>query len=442
MLKWWLIAQREIAERLRSRSFLLMAFFGPLLLLALLYALFSLGGSEKQHWNVLIMDKYEIMGNKIAPNEDPRFSFEFINEYAEYDQLAELEMFAKYDMAVLINEKILSNKQVIVSYRERPSEQLKGRLIYLLERRFEELMVQEFTDLSVGKFREIKQSMNFSFKNVYDPKNEENQTASWVGYVFGIAILLFVFLFGMTILRGVAKEKSNRIVEVILASVSPGQLLSGKVVGIGFSALVQFVVWIVLVGAGLYFFRQTFFPDWLDPSLIAEQMSQEAAQLMEMELAQNARIYNEFVDLVYRDIQYSNMLLFFMLFFIGAYLFYGAIFAMIGAAMGSESDGQQYIIPISLILVLSGFSGYYVMNYPGSGLTEVLGYLPFTSPVVMMIKLSNGFGPDDSWQLFLSLFILYISSGFAFLAAGKVYKNGVLQFGHRLKLGMFLRWLK
>jgi ABC-2 type transport system permease protein len=442
MRKIHLIAIRELNERAKSRSFLLMAALGPLFVLGLIYALFSLGGSEKQHWNVLIMDKTEIMDNKIASKKDPRFTFHFINEFVEYDQFAELEQFQEYDLAVLINEKIISNKQVIVSYRELPSENIQQRLVYHIERRFEEIMVKEFTDLEVSKFREIKQSMSFSFKNTYDPKNEISYKAAWVGYVFGIGILLFVFLFGMTILRGVANEKSNRVVEVLLASVSPRQLLTGKVIGIGITALLQFVLWTTVIAVGLYVFRQTFFPDLLDPTLLVEQMSQDVAQQALDEFALTARSYNDFVDLVYRDIHFTNMLIFFVLFFLGGYFFYGSFFAMIGAAMGSESDGQQYIIPISIVLILSLLSGYYVIYHPETMLAEILGYLPFTSPVIMMIELSKGFSEGTVWQIYLALFILFLSSIILFGVAGRIYKNGILQFGHRLRFGMFLRWLK
>jgi len=442
MRKIHLIAMRELKERIKSRSFLLMAVLGPLFVLGLFYALFSLGGSEKQHWNVLIMDKTEIMQTKIAPKKDPRFTFHFINEFVEYEQFADLEQFQGYDLAVLINEKIISNKQVIVSYRELPSENIQRRLIYHIERRFEEVMVQEFTDLDVAKFREIKQSMNFSFKNTYDPKNEVNYKAAWVGYVFGIGILLFVFLFGMTILRGVANEKSNRVVEVLLASVSPKQLLMGKVIGIGVTALLQFIVWASIIGVGLYVFRQTFFPDLLDPSLLLEQMTQDVAQQAMNEFALTARSYNDFVDLVYRDIHFTNMLIFFVLFFLGGYFFYGSFFAMIGAAMGSESDGQQYIIPISVVLILSLLSGYYVIYHPDTYMADILSYLPFTSPVIMMIELSKGFTEGSVWQIYLALFILLISSVVLFGIAGRIYKNGILQFGHRLRFGMLIRWLK
>src|SRR5690554_7402163 len=106
------------------------------------------------------------------------------------------------------------------------------------------------------------------------------------------------------------------------------------------------------------------------------------------------------------------MLIFFTLFFLGGYLFYGSFFAMIGASMGSESDGQQFVIPITLLLFLAVLSGYYTVYYPGTTLSEWIGFIPFTSPMVMMVELSNGFEDGSAWKLFLSLAILFISAFF------------------------------
>lgn len=434
MNKTFLIALREFKERIKTRSFLLTAFFGPIILLILTYFLFAVGGNEKKHWNVLVMDKNEILANKLASKTDPLFAFDFFNEFLDYNQFAELNQFQNYDLAVQVNEKVLSNKQVIVYYREMPSEFVQRRLIYNIERRIEEILVKEFTDLDVSKFREIKQSLNFSFRNTYDPKNEINTKASWVGFIFGIGIILFIFMFGMTILRSVASDKSSRVVEIILASVKPNQLLIGKVIGIGLSALVQFLCWIIIIGAGLIMFQKLLFPDIFDPAIVAEQIANTSAF--------NNPFYNEYVELIYRNIQYSNILFFFTLYFIGGYFFYGSFFAMIGSAMGSETDGQQFILPISIILLFTIFTGYLAIYYPNNELLMYLKFIPFTSPVLMMIELARGFNSTDVWQLYFALFILFISSILLFAVAGRIYKNGILQFGHRIRLKMLFQWLK
>jgi ABC-2 type transport system permease protein len=403
------------------------------------YVLFALSGTEKNSYNVLIMDKLEVMDNRLMPQKDDRFNFDFINAFVDYNEFANQEQFQDYDLSVWINEKIFTNKTVIIAYRERPSEQILRKLYFHIERRLEELMLAEFTDLPIQQFREVKQPLNFALKNTYDPKSEVEYRAGWVGYFFGGLIILFIFLFGMTILRSVVSDKANRIVEVILSSVNPRSLLTGKILGIGIAALFQFILWILLIGVGLYLFRQAFFPDIFDPSVVATQLSDELTQGKNLS---DLHIYNEYVDLVYRQVHFINMLSFFILFFIGGFLFYCAIFAAIGAAMGSESDGQQFIIPMVLVMILVFISGYYTIYYPDFLGTKIASFLPFSSPVTMMIKLGFGFSEGSAWQLFFALFILYVSAILVLLLSGKIYQNGILNYGHRINLKRMWRFLK
>lgn len=443
MNKSVLIAVREYKERIKARSFLLMAILGPLLVLGLVFILFAVGGSQKKHISVLVMDPYEILEGKIMPKEDPSVSYDIINDYVDFEPFANQNEYQKYDLGIEINEQVVKNKTVKVLYREKPNSKTEIKLRLHIERRLEEIMVKEFTTLSVQKFRAVKQPINFKFFDTYDPKEEEDNLAGWSGFFFGAIIILFIFLFGMTILRGVSQEKSNRIIEVLLASASPKQLLIGKVFGIGITALFQFLIWIVVIGVGLFFLRETLFPDVFDPSNMSfQQMSKEVARLTQSRLELNARDYNAFVELVYSSIRFENMLPFFLLFFVGGYVFYGSFFSAIGSSIGSESDGQQFIIPILFLLVLSLFSGYYAIYFPSNGLTTVFSYLPFTSPVVMLVKLGQGFSANQSWHIYLSLLTLLLAALFMFWIAGKIYSNGILQFGHRLRVKHLFKWLK
>jgi ABC-2 type transport system permease protein len=247
----------------------------------------------------------------------------------------------------------------------------------------------------------------------------------------------------MTILRSVNREKSNRIVEVVLSSVSSRQLMSGKLIGIGLAAFVQFMIWIIVVTLGLYLMREFLFLDFLDATnLNVQELTLQAGQKSYPESYLSAREYNEFVELIYQRIQFGNMLIFFILFFIGGYFFYGALFAALGATMGSESDGQQFVIPLIAILCFSLYSGYYFMNYPESDLSAILHYLPFTAPVVAMVKLAQGYGPGEAYQIYLSLAILFISAIAMLGLAARLYKNGILQFGHRVGLKHLLQWIR
>ncbi len=422
-----IIAGRELKERIGSRSFLFLAIFGPLMVLLLTYLLFVLGGKEQQKWNVLIVDHKNAMDHKIMSKEDPNITYSFINDVVEIEDFAQLPKFKDFDAMVEINEKVLSNKVGFVFYREKPSMVMAMNIRYHVERRLEELIATEFTDLTVGEFRKIKSPIQLNFKDCYDPNGESLELSGYVGLFFGTIIVLFVFLFGMSVLRSVAREKSNRIVEVILASVHPSSLLLGKIIGIGFSAFIQFAIWSLIIGTGLYVMRSELFVDMFDPSNLNTQTTVA---------------YNAFVELVFERLQYSAIVPFFLLFFVAGYLFYAAFFAALGAVSGSESDGQQFLFPLIAILFFSVYAGFYVVEHPSGTWSGFLSYFPFTAPVVMMVRLTQGFGPGEVVYLYLSLFVTLAFAFLVLMMAGKLMKNGLLQFGHSIRFRTILMWLK
>jgi ABC-2 type transport system permease protein len=438
-----LIAMREWRERIGSRSFVLFSFLGPIFVLGLIYLLFTFGGQSKQHWNVIIADPAGILGNKIMSSTDNAINYSFADGYIEIEEFADAKAYQQYDALIEVHEKILSNKGSFVFYREKPSVRMQTKVQYHLERRLEEVMVAQFTKLSVKEYRKIKQPLSVTYRDVYDPNDESSDISGWAGFFYGALILAFIFLFGMTILRSVSREKSNRIVEVLLASVSPNQLMIGKIIGVGLAAFVQFVVWMVIIGLGLYFMRETLFPDLLDAAnMNIQQLSLDAADQSYQENFLAAREYNQFVELIYDRVKFGNMTGFFFLFFIGGYMFYGALYAAIGATMGSESDGQQFLLPLLFLLLLALYSGYYVLHYPESPLSGLFHYLPFTSPVVVMVKLMQGYEPGHAYEIYLSFLILLISAFVMLAIAARLYKNGILQFGHRVRLKHIFKWLR
>ncbi len=424
----WIIAMRELKERIFSRSFLLMSVLGPIAVLTFGYLVFLFGGSKPQKWNVLIVDPANLMEHKIMANEAPNITYSFATNYIEIEQFANDKRFLPYNAMVEVNEKILSNKTAYLFYREKPSFSTSVNIRYHVERRLEEVMVKEFTKLSVTDFRKIKQPLNLGFRNVYDPHNSSTDLSGWVGLFFGILIFVFIFLFGMTVLRSVNREKSNRIIEIILSTVKPRSFLFGKIVGIGLSALIQVIIWIILVGFGLYLFRENIFIDFYDPgNVVANKMAPD---------------YNQFVELVFERIQFGVMLIYFVLFLIAGYLFYTAFFASLGAVMGSESDGQQFLIPLVLILCFTLYAGYFTLENPDSALAQFYFFFPFTAPVVAMVKLAIGFADGESYQLFISLFVLIISGILVLFMAARLFKNGLLNFGHTIRMRTILQWLK
>ncbi|MBM3186657.1 MAG: ABC transporter permease [Bacteroidetes bacterium] len=437
----WLVAKRELKERISNSAFLWMLFIGPIVSLFLIYLLFKAGDEGKSTLRILIVDPINLMDTKIVAQEGKTIDYYFTDKYIEVEEFRDSKKYKDFDALMEVNEKILMNKKAFIFYRESPSPDLKMQLKFQLERRVEEVMIEEFTRLSVDEFRQIKQPLNVDFRNVYDPKNEASDMEGWVGFVFGAIIVLFVLLFGMTILRSTTREKSNRIVEVLLASVKPSRLMLGKITGIGISALIQIIGWIILISLGLFVFRQTIFPDLFDLS------SWEGIQVtsdVQQQIIDSTPVgrYNQFIELIYERINFGYMLIHFMLLFVLAYFFYGSFFSAIGATAGTESDGQQFLFPILFILGFSLYAGYYAIILPDSQFTQWMQFIPFTSPVVVMVKIAQGY-PDGTYYFAIFSILILIVSTYVFLSiAGRLYKNGILQFGHQVRIRNLISWLK
>jgi len=441
MRNFWLLTKREWRERVMNRTFLWMLFIGPLIGLLMLTFLFKAGDEGKKSMNVLIVDPAELMDHRVMAQAEHEVHYFFIDDYLELEEFRDGSPYQKFDAMVEINEKILMNKKAFVFYRTTPSVDVKMQLKFQMERRIEELVVEAFTNLSIDHFRRIKQPLIMDFRNVYDPKNESSDLESWVGFVFGGMIFLFIGIFGMTILRSTAKEKSNRIIEVLLSAVKPRQLMLGKMTGIALAALFQLFIWSLLIGLGLMVLRQTIFPDMMNPAnWQGIQMTSDVQN--QVVTAQEGLSNNPILDLVYARIDYSWMSIHFVFFFVAAYYFYGAFFSMIGAMTGTESDGQQFVMPILLLLGFSILSGYLYIQFPDSSFASWISYLPFTAPMVVMIRLAQGIPLEYYYLIWVQWLIIVISAFLMLRIAGRIYKNGILQFGHRLRLTQFWRMFK
>ncbi len=443
-MKSWIIAKREISERLKSRSFLLLALFGPIIILGLLYLVITLQGAETQKWNVLVADPIELADNKMMSANDPNMKFSFINKYVGHEDFADGKKYQEYDALVEINEKILSNRVVFVFYRNKPSFQLQRNVQYIVEKRIEELMVKKYTDLSLKEFREIKQPLTFGFRNVYDPYDQTSDIRGWVGFAFGGLILFFIGLFGMTLLRSVSNEKSNRVIEIILSSVKPGVVMRGKLLGIGITALFLFLIWVLLIGGGLYVLREFIFTDLYDASKMIIETSSDSSNrfLTIQEQLYKGKEFNAVVDLIFERINFSVMIGFFLVFFVLTYVFYGSIFLSIGAAQGSEGDGQQFILPILAVLLLSVYCAYYALSNPEGDAIGWMQYFPFTAGPVWLVKLSQGIVTGAIAELFVAILLLILTSIIFLFLAGRIYKNGVLNHGHRLSVKQLIQWIR
>lgn len=440
MKQSWLIALREIKERVLNRSFIVMLFIGPFIVLSLLYFLVKANDQGKKKLTVLIADPGDIMNGVMSSKENPNVDYYFVNDYLQLEEFSKGKEYQKFDAFIEVNEKVLNNKKVFVFYRDVLTNSMQNSIKFNVERRIEEVMVNQFTELTVDEFRQIKQPLNMDFRNIDDPMSMKSKKEGWAGLFFGFVIVLFILLFGFAILRGTAKEKSNRISEVLVSIVKPRFLMMGKIMGIGITALIQLVVWCGFIGLGVWLLQVFVFPEFfISDEYISLQLNEGADQLNSQ---LNNVHQNEIIELIYNRLNLLVILPLFFITFVLSYVFYGTFFSLIGAGLGSESDGQQFTIPLLFVLIFSLYSGYFTVIYPESAFSNLCQFIPFTSPVVVMVKLCQGYPVGGAYLLVLSLLILFISSIVMLLLANRVYKKGILEFGHSLSTLKIFSWMK
>jgi len=264
--------------------------------------------------------------------------------------------------------------------------------------------------------------------------------------VASIMIYMFIFMFGSQLMRGVIEEKTNRIVEVIVSSVKPFQLMLGKIIGVALVGLTQFLLWVVfttiLVGA----FQQTF-PDKFKAPAAQQQFvtgQQMQPQAIADETTANLKVEtgNETANQIFEAIASINfpvMIVSFIFFFIGGYLLYGALFAAIGSAVDNEADTQQFMLPVTVPLILAIVMMQYVINNPEGPLSWWLSMIPFTSPVIMMIRIPFGV---PYWELALSAVLLIAGFLATTWLAAKIYRTGILMYGKKVNYAELWKWIR
>ncbi|MDG1841742.1 MAG: ABC transporter permease [Crocinitomicaceae bacterium] len=481
-----IITKQELKNRIRSRFFWIMLVLGPILVLSSIYVLFKLGDQGKQKINVLVSDEKANLNSHFLSKDRENIHYKCRNNYVSLKDFKTKSEFAKYDALIDINPSILENKDVLVIYREKLSSQNKEKIKFDLDKRLEQFfapskkmdrnmiehgMIKNFIyngekelkeeeiekndsikkqikkqwihattgitkkmkdnefdwqfsfPLTISEYNSIKKDLGVTFIDINHPEGEPDYLPSWAGLGFSAVIFLFILLYGMSVLRSIANDKSTRIVEVILSSSKPSELLYGKIFGVGLAAVIQFFCWFGIIALGLFILKENWINSFYDPSSV---------------LAGKSHL-NELVELVYNRINYQVMIPYFLCFFILGYLFYSAFFSVIGASVGSENDGQQFIYPIVSILSLSLFIGYFSIYNPEHFLSKFCFYFPFTSPFVAMVKISNGI---SLVEVAGALGILFLSTILMIKISSRIYKNSILHYGHRLSLWQLIKWIR
>lgn len=381
----------------------------------------------------IVVDESGVFKNKLRENKFYKFEYKDLPLEAARLQLKNEDYFAvlyipKYAPDSLSGFKLIAGTQT--SWKDET---------YMEDKLNEVLRDKKFGDQGIDQ--ELINSISktsVQMEAVRETKDglEKGSTAvsTGLGFVGAIFIYIFIFIYGVQIMRGVMEEKTNRIVEVIISSVKPFELMMGKIAGIAMVALLQFLIWVVLssvLGGGVTGAMAVKVGMMQDAGVAVSQSGKAA--LMTDVMSQLGQINIWLV---------GGMFLFF---FIAGYLFYGALFAAIGAAVDSETDTQQFMLPITIPLILSFFLAQtVVVSNPNGTLATWLSMIPFTSPVVMMVRVPFFTGPWDwawGWQIVASMLCMLGGIMFTTWLAGRIYRTGILLYGKKVTYKELGKWL-
>jgi ABC-2 type transport system permease protein len=439
MGKIGLIIKREYLSRVRKRSFIIMTILGPLIMGALMIVpvwMASVGTSVK---TIAVLDEARFVEGLLQENDNVKFVYvrkplkQAISELetSEYYGLLHVPRFEDNDLNHLQRQiKLYSSKQVSLS--------LKLFIRNQIEKQIERLKLQS-QGVDQDLVDNVKKTVNVPLDIIQlgDKQESDVEVSTALGFFGGILIYMFIFLFGAQVMRGVIEEKTNRIVEVIISSVKPFQLMMGKIVGIALVGLTQFLLWVILTGSIYSIFMATVVKDKFSADNI-ERIMQQSPEGTAVEDIDQLRETQQIVQRV-GMINWGLMIPCFIFYFLGGYLLYGAIFAAIGGAVDSEADTQQFMLPISAPLIFSFVMAQTVLNDPNGQLAIWLSMIPFTSPIIMMVRLPFGV---HYLELIASMVLLICGFIFTTWGAGKVYRTGLLMYGKRPTWREIFRWMR
>lgn len=433
MNKILLIVKREYFSRVKKKSFIIMTILGPILIAGFLSLAIYLGMSDDSVQNVVVVDEANLVNQKFEDSK--RITF-FYTDKALTDSAFEN---SAYNLMLIVNEYIVENNKAVLYYKKYPSLSVQSYINDQLDNTLERIKLG-MHNIDKKVYLDIRTAISIGVFDIKDVESESRKTElAGVGFFFAIIIYVFILLYAVQVMRGVMEEKTNRIVEVLVSSVKPFQLMMGKIVGIAMVGLTQFLLWVVLTFGLITAFQSLIFTEPLSPEIVVEQ--QLSTEIQQELVSPEQSSAAEIMDLLDR-INYPLMIGMFIFYFLGGFLLYSALFAAVGAAVDSESETQQFIAPLTIPLVFGFIIGEFAILNPDGGSVMWFSIIPFTSPVVMMIRLANGFNADTIWQLYLSIALLIAGFIFTTWIAAKIYRIGILMYGKKVSYKELWKWLR
>ncbi|MFD2824202.1 ABC transporter permease [Lacinutrix iliipiscaria] len=430
-----LIIKREYLTKVKNKSFIIMTILSPIIMIALIaiVAYLSQLNNDKTR-TVSILDETGLIKSIFQNTENTSYSIlENVNIDDAKIIVEETETYGilhipKYES---IDETV---KHIKFYSKETPSLSLMTGLESKLEKEFRNLKLQQ-EGIDLEKLKASETNVNIAQESFIGEKT--SKVDSVVKLIFGGAagylLFMFIIIYGNMIMRSVIEEKTSRIIEVIISSVKPMQLMLGKIIGTSLAGITQFVIWMILGGVFMT----------LASAILGIDILQQTPQQEVMQQAmENPEVSTEIQNVLsaFYNLPIANLIFAFILFFIAGYLLYSSLYAAIGAAVDNETDTQQFMLPILMPLILAVYIGIFtVVEDPHGTVSTVFSFIPFTSPVVMLMRIPFGV---PLWQQGLSFLLLVGTFVLTVWFAAKIYRVGILMYGKKPSYKELMKWIK
>ena len=435
MNKVFLVIQREYLARVKKKSFLLATILTPLIFPTVMGIFLWIAVGEEKGASLRIIEVVDDNNLFFLESRDQyAFSFSKIDVDEGKRQVQSGERFG----FLYIPKIQLDNPSGITYFGEtNPSMTFIADLESSLKRRIEEQrMMESGIDPKVlDAYRTRVSIQSITLDNSGNEKITDATINYGIGFFTGILIYIFIFVYGNQIMQGVIEEKSSRIIEILVSSIKPFQLMLGKIIGIGAVGLTQFLIWLMLI-AGVSSIVIGYFGMQMPQQTAMELASPAMTEMSDMNISDD---YSEILQVI-GGINFVKIALTFVFYFIGGYLLYGSFFAAIGAAVDTPSDAQQFMLPVTIPLLIAYLGLFvFVLDDPNSNVSFWLSVVPFTSPIAMMGRASYGV---PFFDLALSMSLLIIGFLLTTWFAGKIYKIGILMHGSKVNYKTLWKWIK
>ncbi len=436
MSKIGLIIEREYKTRVLKKSFILLTLLTPVLLVALILVplwLSTIKADTKQH--IVVIDKSGLYESALKSND--LYTFEFTNRPIDTIRNNVQETSELTGILYISGNLATDTAQVILYSDKQAKMETVSYLSGLLDKYVED---QKIAAYNIPNLREMVENSRTDIKITtvkWDEDGKEQESSAELALIIGMlsafVIYMFILIYGGQVMSGVIQEKTNRIVEVIVASVKPFELMMGKIVGIALVGLTQMLLWVVLtVGLSTILGGSLFAPS--DMGELQNMAAMSAGQSMPpMSDNMAAEIYG-----MLSGYDFIQLLVMFVLYFLGGYLLYASLFAAVGSAVESETDTNQFSLPLSIPIIFALYAAIYSAQNPDGPLAFWCSLIPFTSPIVMLVRIPFGV---PVWQLILSFTILVLSFAGTTWMAGKIYRTGILMYGKKNSWKEIWKWL-